>query len=128
MYAIDTNVLVRIIIQDDEVQMKKAVKYVEECGDVFISLIVLCEFSWVVTSVYEFDKHNLLDVIENILRTEQFSVQEPDSVREALNEYKKSNADFSDCLIGAIAKNHRCANVATFDKRAAKSTFFELIV
>lgn len=58
MYAIDTNVLVRIIVKDDELQAKKALQYVKKHKNIFISHIVLCEFSWVCAACYEVKNWN----------------------------------------------------------------------
>jgi predicted nucleic-acid-binding protein len=127
MHAIDTNVLVRIIVKDDETQTLKAKKYVEKLGEVFISLVVLCEFSWVLTSIYELNRSEFSQVIENILKTNQFLIEASDIVWDALHEYKKSNVDFSDCLIGSIAKHHKCTTIATFDKKACRIALFKLI-
>ena len=127
MNAIDTNVLVRLIVKDDDVQAKKALNYVKKHGEVFISAVVLCETTWVFESCYDIKKRELINIIEKILTTTQLTVEYPEAIWLALNEYKRINTDFSDCLIGAIAKHHKCHEVVTFDKKAAKSTLFALM-
>ena len=127
MRAIDTNVLVRILIKDDENQSKKALKYVKKHGEVFISLIVLCETIWVCKDCYDLNKDEIIQVINHILRTDQFIVDYSEVVWSALSEYKRVSIDFADCLIGAIAKFHSYLPVGTFDKKAKKSEYFEHI-
>lgn len=127
MNAIDTNVLVRIIIRDDESQLKKAVAYVKEHELVFVTIIVLCEFSWVCVSCYGLKRNELVMALENLLRNEQFEVENSDAVWTALHIFKNTNADFSDCIISAIAKLHHCNSIGTFDKKATSIPNFELI-
>lgn len=127
MNAIDTNVLVRIIVQDNDIQSHKALKYVQRHREVFISHVVLCEAMWVFESCYDVKKPELLLILEEILSTKQFAMENADIVWRSLREYKKVNSDFADCLIGAIAHYHNTKAVGTFDKKAAKSSFFELI-
>lgn len=127
MIAIDTNVLVRLIVEDDHIQSQKALNSLKKHNNVFISAIVICETAWVLESCYSLKKSEMIDVFENILRIEQFDIEHSESIWLALNEFKKINTDFSDCIIGAIAKTNGHYPVLTFDKKAAKSSFFKLI-
>lgn len=127
MVAIDTNVLIRLIVEDDNIQAHKALTLLKKHNEVFISAIVICEVAWVLESCYNLKKLEIIDVFENILRVEQFEIEYSESIWLALNEFKKINADFSDCIVGAIAKTNGHYPVATFDKKAAKSSFFKLI-
>jgi len=127
MKAIDTNMLVRIIVKDDVAQGKKALEYIKKNQPVFISHIVLCEFSCVFVDCYKFKKNELITALENILKTEHFAIENSDIIWGALHEYKHLNADFSDCVIGALAKSQGANKVGTFDKKASNSVFFELI-
>lgn len=127
MHGIDTNVLVRMIVKDDELQARKALQYIKKHKEIFISHLVLCEFSWVCSTCYDFTKVELLKVIDHILRTDHFVFEQTDTLWSALHEYKVSNADFSDCLLGAIAKHRGSVHVGTFDKKAARLSFFEWI-
>lgn len=127
MKAIDTNVLVRIIVRDDEMQARRALKYVKREGEVFISLIVLCETLWVLEDCYNVHKTELSNILETILKTEQFALENSDIAWNALREYVQHTMDYADCLIATIAKYYNCENTGTFDKKAAKSELFELI-
>lgn len=119
MIGLDTNVLVRYLVQDHPLQSKKAAAFIEKnCSHeapAFISEIVLCELVWVLESAYGYKKDVIIQALERILMTAQFKVENKDNVWEALSAYRRSKADFSDCLIGA--KNHTagCEKTATFD-------------
>jgi len=127
MKAIDTNVLVRLIVNDDEIQAKKALHYVKKHREVFISQIVLCEAAWVFSACYDFTKTDLATTIEHILKTEQFIIESSETIWSALLEFKRTKLDFTDCLIGATAKHQNKEPVATFDKKATRSFLFDLL-
>ncbi len=129
MIAIDTNVLVRLIVKDDEIQARKALKLIQsqEQSNVFIATVVICEMSWVLESCYQLKKPEIIRIFESLLRVKQFNVQASDVVWRALTAYECSQAEFSDCLISAVSKLHGAAYVTTFDKRAAKSEGFQLV-
>ncbi len=127
MKGIDTNVLVRIIAKDDELQSKKALNYIKRHQPVFVSTLVLCETCWVLTSCYKVHKTDLINILENILQTEQIVLENSEIAWLAMNDYKQFSGDFADYLIAYVAKHHECDALATFDKSAGKSDIFELI-
>lgn len=131
MKGIDTNVLVRYIVQDDAKQGKEAIHFIEkECSDkspIFINGIVLCELVWVLESAYDYPRDNIALVIEQILKTRQFYIHEPEILWQSVYGYKNNGADFADNYIGHLNKHHGCENTVTFDKRAAKLNYFKLL-
>lgn len=127
MIAIDTNVLIRIIVRDDDIQAKKAFNLIKKQEQVFVSLLVLQEVVWVLSTVYSIKKEKLIDIIDHILRGDCFFVESTEAVWFALIEYQQSDADFADCLIGTVARSYGYLHVATFDKDASKTQCFELI-
>ncbi len=127
MIGIDTNVLLRTLINENQIQSHKALKLIQQQQPIYISNIVLCETMWVLKSRYHFTKLELIKSIENILKTNHFHIEHRDAVWLAFHEYQYINADFSDCVIGAVAKLYQCDFVATFDKNASKSKNFKLI-
>ncbi|OGT44828.1 MAG: hypothetical protein A3E82_06075 [Gammaproteobacteria bacterium RIFCSPHIGHO2_12_FULL_38_11] len=74
MNGVDTNVLVRILIADDQIQTRKAVKLIENQISVFVSVIVLCEIIWVLQSRYGFNKSQLISALEKILKIIRFLI------------------------------------------------------
>lgn len=123
MIALDTNVLVRYVVQDDKAQAARATRLIEdECSEdtpAFITTIVLVELLWVLESCYSSTRSQLANIVEQVLRTRQFLVQDADIVWQAVRRFKAGKADFSDCLIDAVARASGCELTVTFDKTAA---------
>lgn len=123
MIGLDTNVLTRYIVEDDEKQARIATRIIDSCTAEepgFVSHAVLIELTWVLSSCYDADKTALVAVIEQVLQTKQLIVEQGETVWHALDDYKKSSADFSDCLLSRINQEAGCTTTVTFDKDAAK--------
>ena len=124
MLGIDTNVLVRFLLRDDEAQFQKANKLIQRevtAGrGVLVSQLVLLETEWVLRSRYGFSKIQLLEVIASLLDTRDIQLEDEQSVEEAIYQWKEANADFADCLIAARHRRLGCSATATFDARAGK--------
>ncbi len=131
MQGVDTNVLVRYLVQDDPVQSAKAAQLIEqedsEEVSFFINAIVLCELVWVLESAYDYPRSLIVKVLEQILKTKQFHIHEPDLLWRALSGYKNNGADFADHYIASLNHSHGCDNTVTFDKKAAKIDDFKLL-
>jgi len=121
MIGIDTNVLVRYLVQDDPEQSAQSTVLIEQQCSLsspgFLSDIVLCELVWVLTGAYKYDKDLVIEVMEQILVTAELSVKNENVVRKAINDYKSGNADFSDYLIVNNNKQSGCVKTYTFDKK-----------
>lgn len=127
MIGLDTNLLVRYLVQDDQAQSRLATKYIESGDLFFINLIVLCELSWVLQSCYEIEKKRLHEVFEKILSTKQFVVQNSHLVWNALHIYQLASVDFSDCLIGQINQAAECSVTLSFDKSLKNLNQFRIL-
>ncbi len=131
MIALDTNVLVRYLVQDDPIQAKLATRLIEiNCTDdepCYIGQIVLCELAWVLESNYGQDRKQIALVIKELLQVGQLDVQQPEVVWRALSDYKDSNADFPDHLLARVNQSAGCACTITFDKKAGKQPTFQLL-
>ena len=127
MKAIDTNVLVRILVKDDAKQSKKALDFIKNTSPVFISSIVLVETIWVLEACYKVKKTELVTMLEALFRVKQFVIEHVDASLMALKEFSLATADFSGCLIGAVAQAHDSEWTVTFDKKAAKLALFKLL-
>lgn len=129
MIGLDTNVLVRYVVQDDPEQSKYAKRVIEQASAknnlLFINQIVICELLWVLSYSYDYSKDALIDLLQKILSTKQFEIEGREILWAAFELYKKSKADFADCLLGI--KNHRagCSTTMTFDKAALSLDVFE---
>ncbi len=131
MTGLDTNVLVRYIAQDDEAQAQVATEFIERhCasgGKLFINHIVLCELVWVFKKCYKLSKSKTVIILERIVNTSQFAVENPQIIRQALNDYKNGSADFSDYVVGRTNQHCHCGKTVTFDRLAGKAEGFELL-
>jgi predicted nucleic-acid-binding protein len=124
MIGLDTNILARYIAQDDPVQSALATHFIEEkCtpeSPGFINHIVLCELVWVLKRCYKSERFQALQVVEQLLRTIQLQVQEPQVAWKALRLALKGKADFADFLISQINLANDCEYTITLDSAAAE--------
>ena len=131
MKGLDTNVLVRYLVQDDPKQATLATRYIERHCTVdspcFIGHIVLCELAWVLESNYQQSRTQIASIIEQLLQVGQLEVMDPDVTWRALSDYKNSNADFPDHLMARINEAQGCEKTLTFDKKASKQPGFQLL-
>lgn len=131
MKGLDTNVLVRALVQDDKVQGPAAGAYMRrQCTretPCFVNRVVLCELVWVLESVYEYSRAEIADAVDRILRTEELLVEDDEAVRYALSAYRDGGADFADALIGRCNRAQGCSVTATFDRKAAALSEFESV-
>jgi predicted nucleic-acid-binding protein len=130
MIGLDTNVLVRYIMQDDPVQSPKATKLIESLSDIhngYITIVSIIEIYWVLTSSYGLKNEQVSQALEAILRTRQFLVERADQVMRALRAFSIGKADFADCLIERSATSAGCSCVMTFDVGASKHAGMTLL-
>lgn len=126
MNGIDTNVLIRFLVADDEAQAVKARRYIES-GPAYVNCIVLSEVIWVLESAYGFDKESILTMLERLLSTHEVTVEDPDITLAALGDFRRSSAGFTDCLIGRRNAAQGCSETGSFDKRAKGSRGFRIL-
>lgn len=128
MIALDTNVLVRYLAQDDPAQARTATRFIEErltADDPgFISTIVLCEIVWVLETCYHVARANLVSIVKALLDTRQIVVDEANAVRAALNH---SSVDLVDAIIHEAGRSHQCRATVTFDRKFARLDGVELL-
>ena len=131
MKALDTNVLVRYLVQDDPDQGNKAANFIQaaETGgeQLLIGSIVLCETVWVLESAYGYKNQEIAEALEKLLQTNAFLFESKDIIRAALEEYRTSKVDFADCLIGRIHRALGCETTVTFDLALRKLQTFRLL-
>ncbi len=130
MWALDTNVLVRYVTQDDKKQSAAASRFIEEelsaSRPGFVSLVTLLETVWVLESRYGVERPNLCDLLDDLVSTASLEVQEAPAVRQAVALYRKGRVDLHDALISSLAAA-RSAQVVTFDAKAAQRLEMRLL-
>ncbi len=130
MIGLDTNVLVRYIMQDDAEQAAKASKLIESLSPDepgFVTLVSVIELVWVLSSCFDLTREQIAQALDALLRAKQLVVDQADQVMRALRTYGSSSADFADCLIERTASSAGCAKTMTFDVAASKQAGMTLI-
>ena len=127
MTGVDTNVLARYLLRDDAAQAARAAQELERDDRFFIGIIVLCELVWVLETGYNVKRSEIATAIEKILATAQFEVEDKDLARSALQDFRRTLADFSDCLIGRRNRAVGVAETVTFDRTLKGLEGFRLL-
>ncbi len=127
MIGLDTNVLLRYVLRDDPVQAARADREIERGDRFLIDGIVLCELVWVLESGYGFERSEIAAALDRILATAQFEIEGKEVAQAALGDFRKSRADFSDCLIGRRNRASGAAETVTFDRSLKGLAGFRLL-
>jgi len=128
--GLDTNVLIRHLVQDEAAQALLAGRFIAECSREdpgFINRIVLCETVWVLESAYGYSREDIAGVLERVIRTQQFQIENLQSAWTALRMYRSGGADFADCLLGQTNLEAGCSETVTLDTKAAKAGGLRLL-
>jgi len=131
MKALDTNVLVRFLVKDDEQQAKTVYRLFKQAESkaeaFFIPILVVLETVWVLEAVYETTRQEILDSIDELLLMPILEFEAQSVIRSFISSARENKTDLSDLLIAHYAKYSGCDSVITFDKRASKLGLFELL-
>ena len=131
MIALDTNVIVRFLVRDDEKQAQVVYalfKQAESARETFfVSLVVVLETIWVLESAYDKSRKEILESFDELKSMPILEFEEAQVLQDLLSEGRKSNADLSDLLIALAAQSCGCSGGITFDKKASKFPFFRLL-
>ena len=131
MKGFDTNVLVRYLVKDDPEQATIVAKLIVEAAEteapIYLDMIVLCETVWVLESGYDYAKDTIADVLEKLLLTQQFELEERDQVWRALRRYRAGKGDLADYLIGESNLAADCERTVTFDRALLEEHGFEVL-
>jgi predicted nucleic-acid-binding protein len=119
MRAIDTNVLVRLIVRDEERQAHAAEGFIQ--GGAWVSHLVLAETVWVLDAVYERSPAQIASAVEQLLDQQAVSIEGADVVEAALAQFRRRPAlGFSDCLMLEVARKAGHLPMGTFDRDLAR--------
>jgi predicted nucleic-acid-binding protein len=115
MRAVDTNVLLRILVRDDSKQAARADAYI--VPGAWVSMIVLTEAVWVMSSIMRLDVAAVVRAIEMTLDHEQLTVEDAETVAAALAQFRRHpSLGFSDCLVLEAARKAGHLPLGTFDR------------
>lgn len=131
MCAIDTNVLVRLIVQDDPRQVDAVARLKHRCAQVqrklFVSTTVLLELEWVLRSLFAFSKQQVLHTLEQLLLSEELEIEREEAILQAMERYAQSNADMADCIHAEMAAANERSPFHAFDRKASQLAGAELL-
>jgi predicted nucleic-acid-binding protein len=130
MIGLDTNVLVRYIMQDDVKQSPLATRLIESLSAEslgFVPLVSVVELFWVMSCAYELDRDQLVEALGSLLRTKELVIERAEIVWKALRMFQTADVDFADCLIERSAAAIGCEKTMTFDRGAAKGAGMTLV-
>ena len=131
MIGLDTNVAVRYLAQDDEIQSAAATRFISRLSKEkpgFVSSVVLAEISWVLVRVYKTPREDLARILEGLLRSAELVVENAQAAYRALGVYSSSTSvEFADALIAETALLAGADETVTFDKVAAAQAGMKLL-
>ncbi len=131
MRALDTNVLVRILVRDDRAQAQRALELLEEAerrGERFLVVhLVVLELLWVLSAVYELGRSDVVDAVESLAQMPVLEFEDRDVVQGMVRLGRTETADLSDLLIGLAARSAGAESTVTFDRALHKTGLFDRI-
>ncbi len=129
MIAVNTNVLVRFLVEDDARQSAAAAALVERAvqseDSLYVSAIVLCETVWVLTVSYRVPRSDVVKTLQDLLRAKHLTFDNPDRLARAVDAFAIGRGDFADYLIREEALAAGCSSVATFDRELLREEGFD---
>jgi predicted nucleic-acid-binding protein len=124
MPALDTNVLVRYVVQDDLAQLAAAKRLIRKCvlegQTLFVPVTVTLELEWVLRASFGYAKDEVMGVLSSLFSAAELHFQSERALEVGLQLYRTGTADFADCLHIALSAQAGELPLCTFDKRAAK--------
>jgi predicted nucleic-acid-binding protein len=119
MHAIDTNVLVRLLVRDDPRQLDAAERFIVKGA--WVSHLVLVETVWVLDAVYERSAAQMVAAVDRLLAHAELTIQDADVVAAALGQFRaRPTLGFSDCLVLEVARKSGHLPLGTFDRQLGK--------
>ena len=131
MIGIDTNVLLRLLVRDDDAQARAAERFIStHCSPDdpgFVSLVVVVETAWALRRLYLYDRSQIAAAIRSLLNVAELEIESAADVRAAVAGFETTAAGLVDCLVARTNVATGCEYTITFDRNAAKLPGFELL-
>ncbi|HIW30778.1 MAG TPA: type II toxin-antitoxin system VapC family toxin [Candidatus Luteococcus avicola] len=129
MIGLDTNVVVRILVNDDDVQHERVLELLRSIdvqNPAFVSQVVLVETWWVLTRRYKTGPVVAASAIRALLASTEVVVERQELVRQALDGVD-AGADFADALIDAAYRKAGCERTLSFNRAACQALGWEAL-
>ncbi len=131
MIGLDTNLLVRLLVQDDRRQAERVGDLLARCDEngtrCLVTTIALCELEWVLSSAYGVPRTEIADSVEALLADDLIEVERAEQVRRAVRQFRNGKGDLSDHLLGATSQALGAGTVYTLDRELRDSEAFTLL-
>ena len=131
MIALDTNVLVRFLVLDDEKQGGRAVELIEEAAraeeSVHLTDVVLCETVWVLAAAYGASRREIVSMLRRLMASGVFAVCNRPTVDRAIDHHADRRGHFADTLIGAAGARAGATTTYTFERSLRDEPEFTFI-
>ena len=131
MKALDTNILIRFLVRDDEQQAdtvyKRFKKAEADKETLFVPLLVALKTIWVLESVYELKRQEILDAIDELLLIPILEFEAQSAIRSFVSSAEEAKVELTDLFIACSVEYSGCECVITFDRRASKFRLFEFL-
>jgi predicted nucleic-acid-binding protein len=127
MIGLDTNVLLRLFIDDDAAQCERARLFVDAATAAepcLVNSIVLAEFAWTLATNFKKKRSEVARLIEGVLSMDDLEIPYRRAAQGAVAAFRTGKADFPDSFLAAINFELGCASTATFDRAALDSPAF----
>lgn len=128
MIALDTNILLRYLVQDDPAQSAAATRLLEQQltpeRPGFVAITALLELDWVLRSQYLFSAANVAAALKQLVAADNLVCENGTAVREAL-DYR--HGDLADSILHLTARANGCSQTLTFDKKFARLAGVEML-
>lgn len=130
--SVDTNVLVRLVAQDDEMQAQVVdrllARHAKKGELLFVPVTVVLELEWVLRSRLNQNKVQFMETLSALLTMVEFSFEAEDAVEQALVDYEDGNADFGEYLHLALSRRSEALPFWTFDRKATKAVGAKVLI
>ncbi|MCO4089993.1 MAG: type II toxin-antitoxin system VapC family toxin [Limnohabitans sp.] len=124
--SLDTNILVRYIVKDDDRQSMVVAKvfehHIRKSESLWVPVTVMLELEWVLRSRYKFSKTDVIRTMSGLLNTFELEFESEGAIEQALSSYEDGIADFAECLHLALARKGNALPFLTLDEKASKAS------
>lgn len=131
MIALDTNIVVRLLVKDDAEQFDRSVAILAKAAaddePVRVCSVVIAEAVWVLTGLDGWSRARIADAFDHLTALSQLTIEHGDALRGALARFRTGELGLADAYIAEIGVAAGCRATLTFDRKAARSGLFEAI-